>query len=259
MNGWSWGRAKPWAAVVLRYVLLGPPARTRRAKVTRAALSVALWTIVLFRYEPSLIFAHEYVHPRFIVHSDAPLGSATRTVLDAATERLQRSGIDDPGRVFRVYLCNEAWRMRLLAPLSTEAYAMTNVGTHVVNRCDVSADRVYSGTRSRSLSGTLAHEATHTIIWHRYGTLAAMRLPPWKEEGLCDYVAGESTFPEAEGLRILAEGRDDPSASFFYFKARRMVDHLIHVDGLTIDEVVLRHHDEATVAEALRARLRRAR
>lgn len=69
--------------------------------------------------------------------------------------------------------------------------------------------------------------------------------------------AGESTFPEARGLAILREGGDEPSASFFYFRARRMIQQLICIEGLTFDEVVEHPHDEAAVLERLRARLKR--
>ncbi len=244
---------------VLR-LLFWRPARTRRARIMRLVFGVLFVTVLLFRYEPSLLFANEYVHPRFVVHSDAPLGSATRAILDAATEHLRLAGIEDPAYVHRAYICNDGWRMRLLAPASTTAFAMTSpMETIVLNRCDVAADRVFAGDRVRSLSGTLAHEATHTLLRRRYGMLAATRLPHWKCEGLCDYVAGESSFPDDEGRRLLREGADDPSTSFFYFRARLMVEQLIRFERLTFDDVVRRDHEETAVLERLTSRLRATR
>ncbi|HZU95963.1 MAG TPA: hypothetical protein VFF73_04585, partial [Planctomycetota bacterium] len=187
--------------------------------------------------------------------SDAPIDSNIATVLDRAAEKLRASGIDDPSLRFRLYACNERWRYRLVAPFSSSAFGVNSAGRIALNRSDVAADRIYSGERVRTLSGVIAHEATHSLLRQRYGCVTAARLPGWKSEGICDAVAGESSFPMEMGRALLGAGEEDPSPGFSYLKARLMVE-LLREEGLSWDEIVERRHDEGEVLERLRARLR---
>ncbi len=72
-------------------------------------------------------------------------------------------------------------------------------------------------------------------------------LPAWIAEGYCDYVAQESSFPETEGLLLLASGRTDPSSSFRYFVDRKIVAHLIDAKGYSFAQLVAHAKDAAAV------------
>ena len=65
-------------------------------------------------------------------------------------------------------------------------------------------------------SVVMAHEISHGLIRHRLGLLRGIRLPDWVDEGYCDYLVHESSFPEAEGLRLMASGQSHPSSAFRY-------------------------------------------
>lgn len=243
------------AAGAVRALLLGPPARTRRQRALRGGFYLLLASYLLLCAEPAVLFAHEVRHARFVVRSDAPLPPRTRAILDDAARRLAGAPFDDPTLVHRAYLCGAPWRMRLLAPFSTDAFAINHsVGSIIVNRCDVAADRVHVGEHARSLSGVLTHEATHGLLRRRLGLVGAMRLPPWKNEGLCDFVAGESSLDDATGWRLLQEGAGADSGGFFYWRARLMVEQLLVVEGVAIDDLFAQEHDEAAVLERVRAR-----
>lgn len=41
---------------------------------------------------------------------------------------------------------------------------------------------------------------------HKLGIIRGEWLPDWGDEGYCEYVASESSFPNAEGLRCFADG-----------------------------------------------------
>lgn len=231
--------------------------RTRRRRAQRLAFYLLIAGYLLLCARPGALFAHEVRHARFVVCSDAPLPARTTAILDDAAARLARAPFDDPTRVHRAYLCAAPWRMRLLAPGSVDAFAInhTNLGgAIIVNRCDVAADRVFVGEHARSLSGVLAHEASHGLLHERLGVLGALRLPKWKNEGYCDFVAGESTLDDATGWRLLRAGADDGSSQFFYWRARRMVEQLLVVEGVSIDDFLGKDHDEGDVLERVRLR-----
>jgi len=112
----------------LRFFLLGPRLKSRRARLARNGFLglVAAW--ILFTYEPRIGFAHEALHERFVFRSDAPIDSNIATVLDRAAGKLRASGIDDPSLRSRLYACNERWRCRLIAPFSSNAFGVNSAG-----------------------------------------------------------------------------------------------------------------------------------
>ena len=93
----------------------------------------------------------------------------------------------------------------------------------------------------------MAHEITHGLIRHRLGLFRGVRLPDWVDEGYCDYVAQESSFPEGDGFRLLAAGERHPSPSFRYFLYRQMVQYLIDDQHLSFAQVVARAGDASGV------------
>ncbi len=58
---------------------------------------------------------------------------------------------------------------------------------------------------------------------NRLGNFNYLNLPQWKNEGYCDYVIGEGSFPHNEGIKKLCNKEQDDSGSFFYFKSRLYV------------------------------------
>src|SRR6185503_15919560 len=109
-----------------------------------------------------------------------------------------------------------------------------------INKTDVPDDLVYMNRakhNQRSLSGVVAHEVTHLFIRQRYGTLRSMLMPTWKNEGYCEYVAGESTISLDEGLRLWSENPAD-DIGYRYTKYHAMIKYLIENEHMSIDDVM---------------------
>jgi len=262
LMAWS-ATARPLATprVGWRKVLLGaggPSSRGRR--ILRGSFFGLAGVYLLVLAEPALLFEAKAERGRFRVHSDSVPAPELQEVLDRATARLERSPIDDPALVQRVYLCQPKWKRHLLAPTSS-ALAVNHrlLGTIVVNGGDVGEDTIRSSASpglGRSLSGVLAHEATHTLIREHLGLLESLRLPSWVNEGYCDYVAGESTFPLARARAMIRDGESDPSRLFFYARAHLLVRHLLEDEGWSVSDLLERRITADEVEERLRARLR---
>lgn len=246
-------------ALSLLRALLGQPARTRRGRVARGASLAVLVGYLTLVAHPTPLFAHEVAGPRFVLRSDEPLPEGpTRAVLARAEALLDRSPLADEG-VHQAVVCNAPWRRRLLTPFSSGAFGLTSrlCSWIFINRSDVVTDRTYSGDRVRSLSSVLAHEATHELLHRRRPLLE--RVPVWKVEGFCDFVARESSLDDATGWRVLREGPSSPtwdSPGFFYWRARRMVIQLLEVEGWTVDELFAREVDEVALLGRVRAQPR---
>lgn len=119
-----------------------------------------------------------------------------------------------------------------------------------INKTDLADDRVFVNrekNNSRSLSGVIAQEITHHFIRQRYGTLASMLQPSWKNEGYCEYVAGDSTIPLDEGMRLWRENPSDDTG-YRFTKYHAMVKYLLEKEGMSVDELFAQALDEKEIA-----------
>jgi len=93
----------------------------------------------------------------------------------------------------------------------------------------------------------IAHEITHLFIQKRFGTTNAVLTPTWKNEGYCEYVAGDSTITLEEGIRRWRENPSDDTG-YRYIKYHLMVKHLIENEGMSVDDLFTQSLDESAIA-----------
>ena len=222
----------------------------RIASTTIAVLGIAY--LVLLAY-PQALFAYSTEHGAFKVYSRVPLEPEIDRLLDVAETKLKTSPIYDAEMPRRVYLTNSHGLYAFLGPKAYNSFAhsLPFFDNIVINRTDVPADLIYirrSFSNSRSLSGVIAHETTHLLIRKRYGTLSASLMPTWKNEGYCEYVAGESTIPLDEGIRRWRENPQDDSV-YRYTKYHLMVKYLLENEKVSVEELFTKSFDEKEVAE----------
>lgn len=239
----------------------GGAIRRRVGRWGLTALAVAYAALAAF---PGLLFAYHARHGTFQVASDEPIGPGIARVLDRASALLARSPWYDPTAPHRLFLANGAARRRFLSPMGAGAFGSTFLvrRNSILNRSDIAADVVRNDAprhNRRTLSGVIAHERTHAMLMDRLGVVAYCRLPSWKNEGYCDYIADESSFDPQEGFRLIREGRDDASPSFRYFKAHLMVRYLLEVERVGVEDLFARDFDEGEVIDGVRGALDRLR
>ncbi len=199
---------------------------------------------------PQVLFPYSYSMQGVTIYAPSPLPSETSNRIAEVVKLLQRTELAVAGRTERIFICNQPWLFRLFSPASAGAFAYSLPATD--NVFFANADLVRNVARSaapdfntRSFSAVAAHEITHGLIRHRVGLLHSP--PTWVVEGYCDYVARESSFPEAEGLRLLATGKQHPSGSFRYFVFRQMVNHLIEDRHFSFQQIVESADEAASV------------
>ena len=228
--------------------------RTRAGRWFRRSIQIlavlALLYAGLYTF-PQVLFPYSRSVQGVTIYARFPLPSETTQRIAEIVELIQRSELAVPGRTERIFICNQPWLFRLLSPPSAGAFAYSLPVTD--NVFVANADLVYNVARSkapvfntRSFSAVAAHEITHGLIRHRVGLLHSP--PIWITEGYCDYVARESSFPEAKGIRLLAAGKQDPSGSFRYFVFRQMVTYLIEDRHFSFQQIV-EHADQSAFVE----------
>ena len=253
---------KPLALMLRGLGLRRPAPKTplgravRRAERTLTVLALLYAGLQAF---PQVLFAHSVTANGISIYSRSPLPPAAAECATRAAALVQQSELAVPGRHERVFVCNSPWLFRLFNPRSPGAFAVriSLTGRVFVADADFQSDTARRSSpdfNTRKLSSVMAHEITHGLIRHRLGLWRGTLLPDWVDEGYCEYVARESSFPEAEGLRRFAAAEVHPSSAYRYFEYRQMVRHLIDNQHLTFPQIVARSSDAAAVtAEARQA------
>ena len=226
----------------------------RRAERTLTVLALLYAGLQVF---PQVLFAHSVTANGISIYSRSPLPPEAAACAARAAALVQQSELAVLGRRERVFVCNSPWLFRLFNPRSHGAFAVrvSLTGNVFVADGDFQSDTARRSSpefNTRKLSSVMAHEITHGLIRHRLGLWRGTLLPAWVDEGYCDYVARESSFPEVEGLRRLASGERDPSSSFRYFEYRQMVRYLLEVKQLSFAQAVSKAGDAGSVAQEMR-------
>jgi hypothetical protein len=222
-------------------------------KITSMALGAAGVVYLLLLTFPQALFAYSADHGKFKVYSREPIISDLEKVLDAAEAKLRTSPIYDGEEQRRIYLTGSFSMYTFLSHKAYNSFAnsVPFIDNVFINKTDVPADLVIMNraeNNTRSLSGVIAHETAHLFIRKRYGTVSASLMPTWKNEGYCEYIAGDSTITLAEGIRRWrVQPADD--TGYRYIKYHLMVKHLLETEKLTLDDLFTRSFDEKRIAE----------
>jgi hypothetical protein len=217
-------------------------ARTKLARVVRYTASALVAVYVLLLIFPEVVFAERVAYQNFRVYSSQSIDRNISRILDRVQARLAASGIDDPQAVHRIFLCGSPGLYRFFAPGRAGSFGVSYglLSETFLAPSDVAADtitRAAPAHKTRSLSSVIAHELTHLLLARRFGVVRDFFTPSWKKEGFCEYVAGEPTLGWEEGIRLLREGRDDPSGPVRYFLHYATMKYLIDVQGERLERI----------------------
>ncbi len=223
--------------------------QNRAYKIFRYALTGIFAAYFLTLVFPQYLFAHEVSHKNFKVYARQPLDENINRVLDLAEERLVKSPIYNKELTEKIFISDTHAFYTFQYPLSRKSFASTlpGIGNIRINKVDVAGDLVFRDSQTdnqRSLSGVIAHEVTHNLVREKFGLLNSFTsLPNWKDEGYCEYVAGDATLSFEEGSRRWKENPNNDS-KYAYFKYQQMVKYLLDVEKISVEELFNRNFDK---------------
>ena len=201
---------------------------------------------------PQILFANQISHKNFNVYSREPLSGNMVRVLDAADEKLARSPIYNR-ELSENLIMSDSFGMYKFLTWSERSMGSTIpvLGHSRINKADIDNDLVFADREEpnrRSLSGVIAHETMHNQVRVFLGNAGYFSLPKWKDEGYCEYIAGETTLSFEQGKRLWQESPND-SSEYEYFKHREMVKYLLEDRKVSVEEL-LRNEFDAKEIEA---------
>jgi hypothetical protein len=204
-------------------------------------------------------------HGPYQVWSDRPIHPNIRPVLDDATRRLRTSELHSPDQRFRIFICNEPWRMALYSQRFSSAMggvADTWLTRNVYLReSDIANNRLIppegelADAPVRPLSYFIAHEAAHILAARAFGRLVALNTPSWVMEGYADHVGKGGQFSLDENLRRLKADDPflDPFASGLYRRHHLLVAYALEHKGYSVEQLFSNPPDEQALIRELKA------
>lgn len=211
-----------------------------RKRWTQRLAAMLVVLVAVLAWAPGVLaFPYRAQVGEVTVHAVQPIDPRIAGEVARADALVRAAGLPAPPR--DVYLTGGGWRWRLLSLGAGGAFGLRRpfVSAIIVNRADLSADRVTNGAAigaTRTFSGVLAHETTHLVVARRIGEGRAWLLPRWKSEGLADCVARESSLSDADAARLRAAGEHPPA--LFYHDARARVAATLKADGGSVDRLL---------------------
>lgn len=238
-----------------------------------AAVALSAWLGLLAF--PRVLCGNRVRAGSITLHYDAMPAAEADALVGGVERRLAGSGLWDPAGALRACVFRSPARYRLLARLAAVPAEAQGFNLSVLGQTFVSAPRVEAlGERSGGgprysvwegdLAHTVAHELAHQILADRLGR---RDLPPWKREGLAEYIANIALIredPEAsfgdrlailDDLRFWNATRDRERHGWdrTHYEAGLLVEYLVEVEGFGPEEIAA----ESVTLETTRAALRR--
>jgi len=225
-------------------------------------LAVCL-TIFIF---PQILFAHKTTHKQFTVYSDRPIDESISRVLDDAIIRLSKSEIYDSEQKFRIFFCNDIWRLMIfsLGNDNVGAIAIADLTKDIFIRpVNIPNNKIVPPEswqfaeipftfNDRPLSYFIAHEATHNMESVHTGKIL-WRYPRWLIEGYADYIGKGDDFDFDENLRMFKANAPelDPEKGL-YRRYHLYVSYLLEKKKKSIKEVFADPPNEEDILEELK-------
>ena len=233
---------------------------TRAGKAWRGfkhVASVLGCLYVLLQFFPQVVFAHSLEAGGIRVYSMSPVPEHAKTLLGEIHAKLAASELYRPTDTFNVFVCNSRALYTLLAPGARDAFGVSMPVTGKIILADADLEgNVAMAFRpewnKRSFTGVVTHECGHSLVRRRIDMFASLRLPRWLSEGYSEYLAGDSSYPQAEGDRQIIRGSDSGGGAFTYLVYWRMAEYLIDGQGRRIEDLAAHPPDENQVKQQMR-------
>ena len=177
---------------------------------------------------------------------------------DEAMEAISHSELYNADIKISVLFCpgHAAYKLLVCNPLDTSIglkRSLTPFNVIVVNKTSFAEMTAFGGAKAnneRQLTSLLSHETAH--VFARKSGLVNFRTPSWKEEGICEYIAGESSYPVQEGWRHFLAGETVESHSYDYFLYRVAVTYMRDEEGLSFADIVADKRKQQEVLDSAR-------
>ena len=228
-----------------------------------ASIAILIATLVSLHLNPRPLFSFKTEYKQFTIWSDQHIENGWDDVINDAVSRLSTSELYNKEMRFRIYVCNDSWRLWLFTRnASVGGFADTFTTRNIFLR-EVKASKnqlvpprgVLADAQSRPLSYFIAHEATHAMQSKEFGRLFSIRSPKWLVEGYADYVAKAGDFDFEKNRQLLRDGNkimsEKSAKNGLYRRYHLMTEQVIFDSKKSIKDIYASPPDAADILSDL--------
>lgn len=171
------------------------------------------------------------------------------------TNKLKANPFYNQEKKIKIFICDSYGLYTFLSNIIYKSIGQTRTfGNHnfiVINKTDFSTKKVISQNKTnniRNFESVVLHESTHAFITKIHSLFNRFSLPAWKEEGICESIASESSYKIETGLQNFLSDKSDNSKSYKYFEYRLAVLYMKNYEQLSYEEII---KDKRNLSEIL--------
>jgi len=203
-------------------------------------LLVIYWAIIYFY--PVALFGPGINIGRFVIYGAKDLSKTDLKLIFDKTENLLSKYPGKLPQSVSLVIPKSQFTYLLFNPVSLKAFGATNAGDNIWFRyVDAKNDVILTNSlnnNKRTFSGVLAHETMHVTLRKNFGFFTLLTVPEWIEEGICDFISQETSFPFDQGIKKILQNENDESNSYDYFLNYLAISELVYVEKKSVDEII---------------------
>ncbi len=211
-------------------------------------ISITVLYSIIF-CNPQLLFKYKVVNENLTLYSDEPIPMNAMNILEEVQAKLSKSEVYKPEISYKIFVCNEMNKFKLFSLSRNKEiggfckpYLSSNV---FISKSNIESNRILSSygyeiQGARTLAYVIAHELTHVILKGKAGTIAALQLPAWINEGYSEYIA-QKDFNYDKTLDLLKSGKlaEGPVfMAYYYDKYHLLMSYLLDRKKVSIEEIL---------------------
>lgn len=175
------------------------------------------------------------------------------------TEKIKTNPFYSEEKKLSFFICDNYGLYTFFSNINNKSMGITNTyGNHgfiVLNKTDLSKKETITQSKennTRSFESLVLHESTHVFLTKIHNLLNRFSLPSWKEEGICETVAAESSYSIEAGLKDFFAGNSNSSKSYKYFLHRLTVLYMKNHEKLSYDDIIKDKRKQTEILEEIK-------
>lgn len=201
---------------------------------------------------PQILFPYSISYKNINIYSNTNISSSIYSLIDTVNSKLRQSEFFTKKITHNIFICNNQLLYSILSYPSKSTFAGNNIltGNILIAKADIDNNQSYRlmDDKSRELSNLMTHEITHSLLYNYLGFRNYFKLPKWKNEGYCDFIAKSSTLDRKTEIESICAGKNEKSYSYY----RLAIEYIMEGKKLSMKEIIKQNFDYNKIIEKVK-------
>ena len=224
-----------------KHLLLG---KTKKTMVLNVIAVLLLLYVIVIMFFTHLFFSEKRTIGSITFYSNDKKMLVANT-LQQIEVQLKQLPMYNKAIHLNIFFTNSWTIYMLLNPLNRTSLATAstffNYKRIIVSKTDFDTGTVENNKKewnTRDITSLIVHESCHCYFARIHALLTRLKMPSWKEEGLCEYYSNGSSYSVEKGFYNLKNNKENSSLSYKYFKYRFLVSYMANIEKKQIDDII---------------------